>query len=102
MPGSGSYIYFSKLIQQGKTQRWAVRTRSRDDLLGTIKFYGAWRQYVFFPESQVIFSAGCLDQISKFIQDAQEAWKHQVPSNFSTFPADGWPIGEGHNEPPGE
>lgn len=56
----------------GKTRRWSVRHRKGGGLLGEIAWYGSWRRYCFFPRGDVIFSAGCLEDIAEFIEDRME------------------------------
>jgi hypothetical protein len=54
-----------------------ILNRRHDDLLGTIRWYGPWRQYVFEPMSAV-FSAGCLEEIQGAVREAnakqRERW----------------------------
>jgi hypothetical protein len=38
-------------------------------------WYGAWRQYCFFPSEEMIFSSGCMQDIIKFIQNLMEEWR---------------------------
>lgn len=46
---------------------------NHDDIkLGTIKWYGAWRQYCWFSEGKIILSVTCLDDIANFIVDLKE------------------------------
>jgi hypothetical protein len=54
-------------VPQRKTRLFTVLNNSSDDAIGYIEWYGAWRQYCFFPCGYIVFSAGCLDDISDFI-----------------------------------
>lgn len=56
-----------------KTGIWQVCSRSSGAILGRIKWYGAWRQFCFFPEPLTIFNTGCMDDISEFIAERMEA-----------------------------
>jgi hypothetical protein len=56
--------------QKPKTKVWNVLSKSMGDLLGIIKWYGPWRQYVFFPETETIYSSGCMAFITDFINRA--------------------------------
>jgi len=58
-----------------KTNIWHVFNRERGFLLGHIKWYGAWRQYCFFPLEMVVFSSGCLNDISSFIKEIMDERK---------------------------
>ena len=33
-----------------------------------MRWYGAWRQYCFFPYPETVFSAGCLKDVQEFIE----------------------------------
>ncbi len=65
------YIHFVLSVEQKpKTQVWDVLTTSGDDLLGTIRWYGPWRQYCFMPDpnAETVFSAGCLQDVEAHIK----------------------------------
>ena len=62
------YIEFNLVEQKPKTSVYAVRNISSQLIIGWIKWYGAWRQYCFFPEENTIFSKGCLQEIIEFIK----------------------------------
>ncbi len=50
-----------------KTLVVAVRSAEELDVLGRIKWYGAWRQYAFFPEPETIWNPGCLETVNAYI-----------------------------------
>lgn len=52
-----------------KTKIFEVVSTSNRETLGTIKWYGPWRQYVFFPESETIWNTTCLQDINNFISE---------------------------------
>ena len=54
---------------KGKTKRWNVWNRLRMDFLGTIKWYGAWRKYCFFPDDGTIYDSKCMKRIMEFIDE---------------------------------
>ena len=60
------YLNFNLITQGEKTNQYAVTSKA-SILLGKIKWYGAWRRYVFFPNTETIFDAGCLSDIATFI-----------------------------------
>ena len=62
------YIYFLQIEQKPKTSVWHCRARSNDCLLGTVKWYGPWRQYSFFPQPDTVFNIACHDDINNFIR----------------------------------
>jgi len=68
---SQKYIRFALSAEQKpKTQVWDVLTTSNGVLLGTIRWYGPWRQYCFMPETdaETVFSAGCLQDVEAHIR----------------------------------
>ena len=61
-----------------KTNIWWVVNKRWGDRLGTIQWYGAWRQYCFVPVNDaVIFSAGCLLEIAAFCKAATDAHRKE-------------------------
>lgn len=52
----------------GKTQIFVVTNNRSGARLGTVKWLGRWRQYTFFPETDCVFSAGCLRDIADYIE----------------------------------
>lgn len=55
-----------------KTPVFAVMNRSQDMLLGTIQWYGAWRQYVFEPAADTVWSLGCLRDVEDALGKIKE------------------------------
>lgn len=43
--------------------------------LGFIKWYGAWRKYVFFSSEETIFESTCLQDIIAFIKQLMDERK---------------------------
>lgn len=52
----------------GKTQRYVVTNNRSGGTIGVIKWFGRWRQYVFFPSPETIYSRGCLRDIADFME----------------------------------
>ena len=50
-----------------KTCYYTIHSKSSGGLLGRIQWYGAWRQFCFFPEPGSLWNAGCLADIQTFI-----------------------------------
>lgn len=46
-----------------KTPIVLVRSKSSGVVLGTIKWFGRWRQFCLWPEPSTIFNAGCMADI---------------------------------------
>jgi len=61
------HIFFHLHEQKPKTQVWLVVNKSSHITLGQIKWYGAWRQYIFVPINNSIYNDGCLQVIIEFI-----------------------------------
>ena len=66
------YIHFMKIEDKPKTSVWSCRNNSGDYQIGIVKWNPGWRQYCFFPESDMVFSVGCMEDIGKFIGTLKE------------------------------
>ena len=75
-------IYINECHNKGKkTRLFCVRRDDKTglaDLLGIIKFSGAWRQYVFYPDKDTVWSAGCLNEIISFCQNMTQKWREKL------------------------
>ena len=47
--------------------RWGIYTRSRAQFLGIVEWYRPWRQFIFVPATNTVYSAGCLKDIAAFL-----------------------------------
>jgi hypothetical protein len=61
------YLEFKIIRELPKTKLFSVMSKSSGEVLGRIGWYPQWRQYVFNPCSETIYSAGCLKDIKDFI-----------------------------------
>lgn len=69
----GKYLTVEELgSPKAKTKVWIVNG-SDDSPLGQIRWYGAWRQYTFWPLGGTILNATCLADIEKFTRGQTEA-----------------------------
>ena len=66
------YIEFKLLEKKPKTSIYSVVNLKSKTSLGTIEWYGAWRQYCFFPIPHTVFNKDCLDDIKEFIQNLMD------------------------------
>jgi hypothetical protein len=62
---------YIKFVDKGKsasglTSIWSVETLE-DVELGQIKWFAAWRKYVFWPHSGTLYDSACLKEIMLFI-----------------------------------
>lgn len=67
VPPVYKYIEFIKVEQKPKTSVWECLNKAVGIPLGTIAWYGPWRQYCFCPEAECVFSSGCLADIQHFM-----------------------------------
>jgi len=69
------YFQFREIDVPTKTKRWDIISKSSGFRLGTIKWYGAWRQYCFFPDRMTIWNTDCLQDIRTFIKEQMDLRK---------------------------
>ena len=76
------YIWFhnTKHHNKPKTEVWDVVSKSGNDILGQIKYFANWRQYIFEPMGKPYFSTGCMIDIINFIKELQVK-KHLTPES---------------------
>ena len=68
------YVKFELVEQKPRTSVWEVRSHD-GYLLGEVKWYPQWRQYCFFSETDLIFSASCLEDIAEFVNETNAEHK---------------------------
>jgi hypothetical protein len=61
------YIQFIETEKKPKTSVYECRSISHGALLGTVKWYGPWRQYCFWPHHSTVFNDTCLSDIQDFL-----------------------------------
>ncbi len=69
-----------KFIQQTarpdrKTKIFVVLTSDGVSDLGTVKWFGRWRCYSFFPNAETVFENQCLRDIADFCEAQTKAHK---------------------------
>ena len=72
------YLKFVLLGHKPRTDVWGCfGTGGTSDMLGTVEWYGRWRQYCLFNDGDVgcVFSGDCLDDISHFLKQVNAAHK---------------------------
>jgi len=62
------YLTFRMDGDTGKTKTHGVYSTLHGDKLGTVKWFGRWRQYAFFPEPGTIWNRDCLREVADFIE----------------------------------
>lgn len=70
-----SYVSFKLIERKPKTNVYEIMSESRGNILGRIFWYGPWRQYVFEPLPDTVWSRGCLKEITSFLDGLMEARK---------------------------
>ena len=63
------YLEFQTVGNTGKTVIVDVLSRLHGFKLGTIKWFGKWRQYTFFPESNTLYNRVCLREIADYVSE---------------------------------
>ena len=64
-----------------KTTDYIVRKDSRSSMaerLGMVKWYGAFRQYVFYPDNDTVWSKGCLEIIEGFLDTVNKRYRRKL------------------------
>jgi hypothetical protein len=61
------YLSFVRIESIGKTEKFMCLNKKSANQLGEVKWYGAWRQYCYFPLVQAVYSKGCLNDIADFL-----------------------------------
>jgi hypothetical protein len=69
-----------------KTDRALVLAKSNGEVLGTIHWFGRWRQYVFHPTAGTVFNPRCLDAISVETQRMTSAYRTEERAVLATPP----------------
>lgn len=69
------YLDFEEGHGLGKTRVVNVLSKSSGDLLGVIRWYTAWRQYCFYPQTDCVFNFSCLTDIATFAWNMNMAHK---------------------------
>ena len=70
-----SYLKFLEVARKPKTSVVGVFSVSQQCRLGTIAWHGPWRQYVFEPKPNTIWSAGCLRDVEEKLAGLREEMK---------------------------
>jgi hypothetical protein len=86
------FIRMVKMPSKGSTEIYSVVNRKYGSQLGTIKWYGPWRQYCYLTEFEdLVLSLGCLMDIGNFIKQLDDARKVPLPESIRVrqLPGDG-------------
>ena len=94
------WLDFEIIEHKPKTNVHAVIAKGSRDVLGTIKWYPAWRHYCFFPtmNTETVHSDRCLLAISQFITKLNE--EHKKPAKKpSQEDAEGYLVSKLRDDP---
>lgn len=61
------YLEFKIAEKKLKTNVYNIISENTGHILGKVLWHGAWRQYVFEPKGNTIWSRGCQREIIDFI-----------------------------------
>lgn len=76
---SNPYLTFQDMTPEGRLTHIVEVIAVRDGtLLGVIRWFGAWRQYVFAPEPNCVFNVGCLTTIERNVRVMNEIRKGRL------------------------
>lgn len=67
--GNAVDYQFIRMVTGEKPRTWIVLNKRHGDVLGTISFYPAWRQFVFEAEPGCVFSSGCMRDVAAFCDE---------------------------------
>lgn len=70
------YMTFMLVDRKSKTTEWDVINNKSDTLLGTVAWYGPWRQYTFEAIDQPILNNGCLVELADFLSELNTKQKN--------------------------
>lgn len=72
-----TYLRFERLPTGAhrKTGIWLVLSLSSELALGVILWRGGWRQYVFEPDADTVWSDGCMTEVQTKIRELMEERK---------------------------
>lgn len=71
------WITFKETHDTGKTKVWDIHALQNDELLGSVRWFGRWRQYCFYPSRATIWNADCLNDVTAFIKYQMELRKEK-------------------------
>jgi hypothetical protein len=62
------YLEFREISKLDKKTKYIqVISKLHGFILGEIRWYGAWRQYVFYPAHDTLYNRTCLSEMSEYL-----------------------------------
>lgn len=75
------FVEFVLQERKPKTNVWVIKPKDSESILGYVRWYGAWRCYVFEPCPETLYEKQCLRDIADFLdaetQKLRAQWKAQ-------------------------
>ena len=65
------HIRFVLIDKKPKTSVWSCRNRHGQSL-GLVKWYGPWRQYCYFANTDAVYSRSCLADMAAFLKEVSD------------------------------
>lgn len=69
------YIHFVKREDKKRTSVWECRSNRTRKGIGIIRWCASWRQYCYYPFKETILNGGCMKDIIRFMERAEEERK---------------------------
>jgi predicted RNase H-related nuclease YkuK (DUF458 family) len=70
------YLRFIDMEAKQKTKIIPVVNIHHDEQIGTIKWFGKWRQYALYPGDNTIWNVDCLNDVNSVITKLMEERKN--------------------------
>jgi len=80
------WIEFIQIPSIGVTKVFKCMNSEYGSFLGTVKWYGAFRKYSFFPNDNIVFETQCLKDIANFLDCLMIERKIQKQNSQLTNP----------------
>jgi len=73
------FICFRQLPNKPRTTVWEVYNRKHRCRVGVVKWYGGFRKYCFFPESEILLDMECMRLIADFLDSLRP---NRLPESY--------------------
>lgn len=64
-----NWLSFEEQSQVGKTKVFHVFNKGNRSFLGAVQWHGAFRQYSYYSNGNIVYDVNCLKDITSFIQN---------------------------------
>lgn len=80
---SKKHIRFDQTGHTGKTAVWSVIAHEGNADLGTVKWFGRWRRYAFFPAPATVFEKDCLRDLADFCDEITKEHRSSLAARLT-------------------